>query len=119
MKRYIKSAVDRVKQVFPVHSDNPEEIMFIYLGHRCHAQVVDKLSVEPTWRRYIGRFDVGTKRKPKEYDIYRLDVSNPNLDIWGFEAIPADSERELEKDSRLYSEHTENFKNNKFPDILN
>lgn len=118
MKRYVRTATSSIKQVFPVHSDNPTEIMFMYSGERCHATVVSELSVDPTWRRYIGRFNVGTSRTPKEYDIYRIDVSNPHLDIWGFEAVPADSESEQNKENRLYKEHQENFNNNKFPDIL-
>ena len=101
-------AIDPVKQVFPAGTSNPTDIMFIHNGKRCHAEVVDKLSIEPTWRNYIGRFDVGTKRKPLEFDVYKVADNDP----WGFEAIPADAESERDKENRLHQSHTTNFYKN-------
>lgn len=39
------------------------EIIFLYNNHRCHAEVVEKLSVEKTWKTFVGRVD--------GYEIYR------------------------------------------------
>ena len=101
-------AVSPVKQVYPSSTPNPESIMFIYNGYRCHAVVVDKLSIEPNWRNYIGRYDVGTKRKPLEFDVYKVADNDP----WGFEAVPADAESERDKEARLHEAHTTDFYKN-------
>lgn len=101
-------AISSIKQVFPASSSNPESIMFIQNGSRCHAQVVDQPSIEPDWRSYIGRYNVGTKRKPLEYDVYKVVDNDP----WGFEAVPADSESEWDKERRLRKMHEVNFHKN-------
>ena len=54
------------------------DILFTYMNERCHAQVVDELSIEPTARNFIGKLD--------GYEIYKTD-SSIILNQFGFEAI--------------------------------
>lgn len=53
------------------------EIIFLYNNHRCHAEVVEKLSVEKTWKTFVGRVD--------GYEIYR--TCGVHFNQFGFEAI--------------------------------
>lgn len=58
-----------------------KEVLFIYFNQRCHAKIVDKLSVEPTSRNFIGRYQIGKS----VYSVYNTHG------IWfnqfGFEAV--------------------------------
>lgn len=60
-----------------------KEIIFTYYnGERCHAAIVENLSVEPTIRNYVGDY-----RKDKQvYEVYRTNKS-VRFDQFGFEAI--------------------------------
>lgn len=53
------------------------ELIFMYLDCRCHAQIVDEISVEKIPRNYIGSLD--------GYEIYKTYGSL--FDQFGFEAI--------------------------------
>lgn len=53
------------------------EIIFLYNNTRCHAQVVETLSIEKTCKTYVGEID--------GYEIYR--TCGILFNQFGFEAI--------------------------------
>lgn len=54
-----------------------KEIIFLYNDNRCHAQIVDQISVEKTWKTFVGEID--------GYEIYR--TCGVLFNQFGFEAI--------------------------------
>ena len=54
-----------------------KEIIFSYFNERCHAKVVPQLSVEKTWKTFVGEID--------GYEIYK--TCGVLLNQFGFEAI--------------------------------
>ena len=61
------------------------EIIFLYNNHRCHAEVVEKLSVEKTWKTFVGRVD--------GYEIYR--TCGVHFNQFGFEAIKKQEDADM------------------------
>ena len=54
-----------------------KEIIFSYNNQRCHAKIVETLSVEKNWKIYVGEIN--------GYEIYR--TCGVLFDQFGFEAI--------------------------------
>ena len=54
-----------------------KEILFSYHNERCHAIIVEELSIEASDRNYIGEVD--------GYEIYK--TYGVHFDQFGFEAI--------------------------------
>lgn len=82
-----------------------KEVVFVnHWGDRCHAKIVDKLSVEPSQKNFVGTYDMG---KDGDYDVYKtygLHYDANNGDQFSYEAIKkekAQQQKPLTKSQQL------------------